>query len=161
MSWTPTMWELTLKLFGKTIQLDEENFRHTLERDDWGSKGRIDTLRDNHSPRNNQSLRDDQSHRDDQTPKGWSVLTKDDPIKDHQAQQSPVLGPTILNVKTTHHLGFPTNIWGPSLHPYKEITCTLRPKILSHNQISYIWKCDPKYLGTFLSTRKFPQIKGF
>ena len=52
------------------IIVNEENFRPTLKRDDWGSEGRIDTLKDNHSLRNDQSLKDNQSYRDDQTPKG-------------------------------------------------------------------------------------------
>ena len=46
-------------------------------------------------------------------------------------------------------------------HSYMEITCTLQSKALPHNQISYIWKGDPEYLGTLLFTRKFPRIKGF
>ena len=42
-----------------------------------------------------------------------------------------------------------------------EIICTSRPKALPRNQISYIWKSDPEYLGTLLPTRKLPHIKGF
>ena len=49
--------------------------------------------------------------------------------------------------------------WGPLTYPYVEITCISQPKALPRNQISYIWKGDPKYLGTLLSTRKYPRIK--
>ena len=59
-------------------------------------------------------------------------------------------------------LGFPMElVWGPLICPYMEITCSSWPKILPHNQISYIWEGDPRYLGILLSTRKFPRIKGF
>ena len=50
---------------------------------------------------------------------------------------------------------------GLSTHLYMEIICTSWPKALPRNQISYIWKSDPEYLGTFLPTRKLPHIKGF
>jgi len=51
--------------------------------------------------------------------------------------------------------------WSPFICPFMEITCASQSKILPHNQISYIWEGDPKYLGILLSTRKFPHIKGF
>ena len=65
-------------------------------------------------------------------------------------------------IPTTHHLRVSHGLaWGPLICPYMEITCTSRPKILPHNQISYIWEGDPKYIGILLSTRKFHRINGF
>ena len=158
------LWQLrnpsTIPMTHRVGVVDEKNFGPTLERDDWGSEGRINTLRDDHSLRNNQSLRDDQSYMDDQTLQGQLVLrgtispNQRRPCKGSSGQMIP-------GVKTTCHLGFPTDIWGPSMHPFMEITCTLRPKILSHNKISYIWEDDPEYLRTFLSTKKSLWIKGF
>ena len=101
-----------------------------------------------------QILRDDQSHKEDQTPKGTISPNWGRPFDASS-------GPTIPDVRTTCHLGFPIDIWGPSTHSYMKITCTPRPKTLSNNQISYIWKGDPEYLGAPLFTRKFPRIKGF
>ena len=51
--------------------------------------------------------------------------------------------------------------WGPPTHLYMEIICTSQPNALPRNQISYIWKSDPEYLGTLLSTKKLSRIKRF
>ena len=58
-------------------------------------------------------------------------------------------------------LGFPMElVWGPLICPYMEITCSSWPKILPHNQISYISEGDPKYLGILLSTMGSFSLQG-
>ena len=68
-------------------------------------------------------------------------------------------------IPTNHHLrvshGTCVGSTHMSIHGKLEITCASRPKILPHNQISYTWEGDPKYLGILLSTRKVPRIKRF
>ena len=83
-------------------------------------------------------------------PKGWPTHGPSDP----GWQSNPQSWLPIT-------LGFSMVLaWGPLICPYKEIIYASRSKILPHNQISYIWEGNPKYLGTLLSTRKFSRIKG-
>ena len=79
---------------------------------------------------------------------------RDDQPVGRRIRQSPIL--TTRPPRVSMGLA-----WDPLTHPYMEITCISQPKALPRNQISYIWKCDPEYLGTLLFTRKFPCIKGF
>ena len=51
--------------------------------------------------------------------------------------------------------------WGSLTHPNMEIACMSQLKALPCNQISYIWKGNPKYFRTLPLTRKIPHIKGF
>ena len=66
--------------------VDEENFGPTIEKDDSGSEGQIDPQEGRLVPKSDQSQREDQTPKGRLVPRGWSVLTRDDPLKDRQAR---------------------------------------------------------------------------
>ena len=112
------------------------------KRDDWSPKG-WPTPKRMTDPK-----------RDDRSQMGWPTLKRDDQPVGWWIRQSPIF--------TTRPPWVSMGLmWGRLMHPFMEITCISWPKALLCNQISYIWKGDLEYLGTFLSTRKFPHIKGF